>query len=93
MLKDYPAARVRLEAVAAKKIERYKKVPLEKGQSGDVRHCLMSIFSRPGPEPVHPWAAGERGPRAAGGDVAGAARPHQPQPRHQLGGVQVSNEE
>ena len=32
VLKDYPAARVRLEAVAAKKIERYKKVPLEKGQ-------------------------------------------------------------
>ena len=31
VLKDYPAARVRLEAVAAKKIERYKKVPLEKG--------------------------------------------------------------
>jgi len=30
VLKDYPAARVRLEAVAAKKIERYKKVPLEK---------------------------------------------------------------
>ena len=34
VLKDYPAARVRLEAVAAKKIERYKKVPLEKGESG-----------------------------------------------------------
>ena len=33
VLKDYPAARVRLEAVAAKKIERYKKVPLEKGNS------------------------------------------------------------
>ena len=32
VLKDYPAARVRLEAVAAKKIERYKKVPLEKGR-------------------------------------------------------------
>ena len=33
VLKDYPAARVRLEAVAAKKIERYKKVPLEKGKN------------------------------------------------------------
>ena len=33
VLKDYPAARVRLEAVAAKKIERYKKVPLEKGNT------------------------------------------------------------
>ncbi len=28
---DYPAARVRLEAIAAKKLEKYKKVPLEKG--------------------------------------------------------------
>ena len=32
VLKDYPAARVRLEAIAAKKLEKYKKVPLEKGR-------------------------------------------------------------
>ena len=32
VLKDYPAARVRLEAIAAKKLEKYKKVPLEKGK-------------------------------------------------------------
>ena len=32
VLKDYPAARVRLEAIAAKKLEKYKRVPLEKGQ-------------------------------------------------------------
>jgi hypothetical protein len=31
---DYPAARVRLEAIAAKKLEKYKKVPLEKGKPG-----------------------------------------------------------
>ena len=31
VLKDYPAARVRLEAIAAKKLEKYKKIPLEKG--------------------------------------------------------------
>jgi hypothetical protein len=30
-VQDYPAARVRLEAIAAKKLEKYKKVPLEKG--------------------------------------------------------------
>ena len=41
VLKDYPAARVRLEAVAAKKIERYKKVPLE------VRpRCQTPLFRR-----------------------------------------------
>ena len=31
VLKDYPAARVRLEAIAGKKLEKYKKIPLEKG--------------------------------------------------------------
>ena len=92
VLKDYPAARVRLEAVAAKKIERYKKVPLEKGQSGDVRHCLMSIFSRPGPEPVHPWAAGERGPGDSPGDVGLSPAPPPPPapPQSRLHPWQVS---
>lgn len=32
VLKEYPAARVRLEAIAAKRLEKYKKAPLEKGQ-------------------------------------------------------------
>ena len=45
VLKDYPAARVRLEAVAAKKIERYKKVPLEKGNC--LRYGLYELL---------PWA-------------------------------------
>lgn len=31
VLKEYPAARVRLEAVASKRLENYKKAPLEKG--------------------------------------------------------------
>lgn len=31
VLKEYPAARVRLEAIAAKRLEKYKKAPLEKG--------------------------------------------------------------
>ena len=43
VLKDYPAARVRLEAVAAKKIERYKKVPLEKGNGAKKRSLFCSL--------------------------------------------------
>lgn len=31
VLKEYPAARVRLEAIAVKRLEKYKKAPLEKG--------------------------------------------------------------
>ena len=31
VLKDYPAARVRLEAIAAKRLEKFKKAPLLKG--------------------------------------------------------------
>lgn len=30
VLKDYPAARVRLEAIAVKRLEKYKKEPLKK---------------------------------------------------------------
>ena len=33
VLKDYPAARVRLEAVAVKRLEKYKRAPLEKGKN------------------------------------------------------------
>ena len=31
VLKEYPAARVRLEAIAVKRLEKYKKAPLERG--------------------------------------------------------------
>jgi len=31
VLKEYPAARVRLEAIAVKRLEKYKKSPLERG--------------------------------------------------------------
>lgn len=31
VLKEYPAARVRLEAIAVKRLEKYKKAPLQKG--------------------------------------------------------------
>ena len=45
VLKDYPAARVRLEAVAAKKIERYKKVPLEKGNDRRTLNNRMHLLA------------------------------------------------
>lgn len=32
VLKDYPTARVRLEAIAVKRLEKYKKAPLEQGK-------------------------------------------------------------
>jgi len=32
VLKEYPAARVRLEAIAVKRLEKYKKAPLEQGE-------------------------------------------------------------
>lgn len=47
VLKEYPAARVRLEAIAVKRLEKYKKAPLEKGRvtSGYILlnvSCLVS---------------------------------------------------
>lgn len=32
VLKEYPAARVRLESIAVKRLEKYKKAPLQKGK-------------------------------------------------------------
>ncbi len=43
VLKDYPAARVRLEAIAAKRLEKYKKAPLEKGK--DLSFFYISVGS------------------------------------------------
>ena len=40
VLKDYPAARVRLEAVAVKRLEKYKRAPLEKGEILIINHIL-----------------------------------------------------
>lgn len=37
VLKEYPAARVRLEAIAVKRLEKYKRAPLEKGESSRSR--------------------------------------------------------
>ena len=41
VLKDYPAARVRLEAIAAKRLEKYKKAPLEKGK---ILFCDLTVL-------------------------------------------------
>lgn len=46
VLKEYPAARVRLEAIAVKRLEKYKKAPLQKGKNGHV--IVPSIFGRIG---------------------------------------------
>lgn len=42
VLKEYPAARVRLEAIAVKRLEKYKRAPLEKGELG----LLLRLRSR-----------------------------------------------
>lgn len=43
VLKEYPAARVRLEAIAVKRLEKYKKAPLEKGKR-DFYHITVFRF-------------------------------------------------
>lgn len=40
VLKEYPAARVRLEAIAVKRLEKYKKAPLEKGTWMKFRYIM-----------------------------------------------------
>lgn len=50
VLKEYPAARVRLEAIAVKRLEKYKKAPLEKGLCSKTSHiqlaCKPHIYQR-----------------------------------------------
>ena len=43
VLKEYPAARVRLEAIAVKRLEKYKKAPLERGMYDVVVVVLLII--------------------------------------------------
>ncbi|XP_031769868.1 cyclic nucleotide-gated cation channel alpha-3 isoform X6 [Galleria mellonella] len=67
VLKEYPAARVRLEAIAVKRLEKYKKAPLEKvamgrcqstpglvETSGRVPIEEMQLPPAPAPLPMHP---------------------------------------
>ena len=42
VLKDYPTARVRLEAIAVKRLEKYKKAPLDKGKEEAQKGSLES---------------------------------------------------
>lgn len=50
VLKDYPAARVRLEAIAVKRLEKYRKEPLKKSESPIIPlvvhtcQCCLSLF-------------------------------------------------
>ena len=46
VLKEYPAARVRLEAIAVKRLEKYKKAPLEKGK-GEADTGISSSMTVP----------------------------------------------
>ncbi|CAB0033502.1 unnamed protein product, partial [Trichogramma brassicae] len=43
VLKEYPAARVRLEAIAVKRLEKYKRAPLEKGFGAIMYYINVSI--------------------------------------------------
>jgi hypothetical protein len=40
VLKEYPAARVRLESIAVKRLQKYKRTPLEKGK------CHYNILAK-----------------------------------------------
>jgi hypothetical protein len=44
VLKEYPTARVRLEAIAVKRLEKYKKSPLEKGTTTILSFFLSFAF-------------------------------------------------
>ncbi|XP_019885604.1 cyclic nucleotide-gated cation channel alpha-3 isoform X7 [Camponotus floridanus] len=47
VLKEYPAARVRLEAIAVKRLEKYKRAPLEKGMTCNSMTQLVSEGTTP----------------------------------------------
>ncbi|KAJ8982034.1 hypothetical protein NQ317_007744 [Molorchus minor] len=46
VLKEYPAARVRLEAIAVKRLEKYKRAPLEKAAMGRSQSTPGLVESR-----------------------------------------------
>ncbi|KAG7161251.1 Cyclic nucleotide-gated cation channel alpha-3-like [Homarus americanus] len=52
VLKEYPAARVRLEAIAAKRLEKYKKAPLEKDVTLHHHHHLRPQHHHHPPRPL-----------------------------------------
>ncbi|XP_063224786.1 cyclic nucleotide-gated cation channel beta-1 [Bacillus rossius redtenbacheri] len=45
VLKEYPAARVRLEVIAVKRLEKYKRAPLERGLSLASRSAPLAILA------------------------------------------------
>nr|XP_012136734.1 PREDICTED: uncharacterized protein LOC100874874 [Megachile rotundata] len=46
VLKEYPAARIRLEAIAVKRLEKYKRAPLEKAAMGRCQSTPGLVESR-----------------------------------------------
>lgn len=46
VLKEYPAARVRLEAIAVKRLEKYRKAPLEKGKTIQMSYFIHPLSKR-----------------------------------------------
>ena len=44
VLKEYPTARVRLEAIAVKRLEKYKKAPLEKGGQLSMKILFLGVY-------------------------------------------------
>lgn len=48
VLKEYPAARVRLEAIAVKRLEKYRRAPLEKGET--LIPSAETPFKNPSPQ-------------------------------------------
>lgn len=47
VLKEYPAARLRLESIAVKRLERYKKSPIEKGNASNNSIIFRLLLSFP----------------------------------------------
>lgn len=70
VLKDYPAARVRLEAIAVKRLEKYRKEPLKKSKLWSMYFesdaCVNSpnVNSCNGSKPEHTWFGGIKGKAA-----------------------------
>ena len=85
VLKDYPAARVRLEAIAVKRLEKYKKAPLEKGTFPMLVDLLRDftfffIFSRSSAKRVNSGSRGECWNDSPGGNVGFPSSPLLSQP-------------
>ncbi|GBP62371.1 Cyclic nucleotide-gated cation channel [Eumeta japonica] len=73
VLKEYPAARVRLEAIAVKRLEKYKKAPLEKVAMGRCQ-STPGLVETTGRVPIEEMEL----PTVSAGVLGGAPLPLQP---------------